>query len=219
MRIVLMGPPGAGKGTQARRLSESTGMKHLSTGDMLRAEVASGTGLGLLAKSFMDRGDLVPDSHIIEMIQQHIDDPAGVLLDGFPRTLIQAKSLDQALEKSGTPVDRVIHMSVDIDELVRRLSGRALCSNCQTPYNLESAPPAKEGICDKCGGPVAVRSDDRPEAVAIRMKVYQDLTAPVLDYYKSRGNVVEVAAAGSPDEVFEKLSRVIESGKPGAVAN
>ena len=219
MRIVLLGPPGAGKGTQARRLSESTGMKHLSTGDMLRAEVASGTELGLLAKSFMDRGDLVPDSHIIAMIQQHIDDPAGVLLDGFPRTLVQAESLDQALEKSGTPVDRVIHMSVEIDELIRRLSGRALCGNCQTPYNLESDPPAKEGICDKCGGPVAVRSDDKPEAVTTRMKVYQDLTAPVLDYYKSRGNVIEVAATGSPDEVFEKLSRAIKSGMPGAVAN
>ena len=136
MRIVLLGPPGAGKGTQARRLSESTGMKHLSTGDMLRAEVTSGTELGLLAKGFMDRGDLVPDSHIIAMIQQHIDDPAGVLLDGFPRTVVQARALDRALEKSGTPVDQILHMSVEVDELVRRLSGRALCGDCQTPYNL-----------------------------------------------------------------------------------
>ena len=219
MRIVLMGPPGAGKGTQARRLSESFGMKHLSTGDMLRAEVASGTELGLLAKVFMDRGDLVPDSHIIAMIQQHIDDPAGVLLDGFPRTVVQAESLDRALEKSGTPVDRVINMSVEVDELIRRLSGRALCGDCQTPYNLESDPPSKAGICDRCGGPVAVRNDDKPEAVANRMKVYQELTAPVLDYYKLHGNVVEIVATGSTDEVFEKLSQAIRSGKSGAIPN
>ncbi len=219
MRIVLMGPPGAGKGTQARRLSESTGMKHLSTGDMLRAEVASGSELGMLAKEFMDRGDLVPDSNIIAMIQRHIDDPAGVLLDGFPRTVVQAKALDQALEKSNSPVDQVIHMSVDIDELVKRLSKRALCGDCQTPYNLESNPPSKAGKCDKCGGPVAVRVDDRPEAVTHRMKVYQELTAPVLDYYKSHGNVVEILATGSPDEVFEKLSDAIKSGRPGVKAN
>ena len=219
MRIVLLGPPGAGKGTQARRLSESTGMKHLSTGDMLRSEVSSGTELGRLAKGFMDRGDLVPDSHIIAMIQQHIDDPAGVLLDGFPRTLVQAQALDRALEKSGTPVDRVIHMSVDLSELARRLSGRALCGDCQTPYNLESDPPSKPGICDRCGGPVAVRDDDKPEAVANRMKVYQELTAPVLDYYKSHGNVAEIVATGSPDEVFDKLSEAITSGQSGVMAN
>ena len=219
MRIVLMGPPGAGKGTQARRLSESTGMKHLSTGDMLRAEVASGSELGLLAKGFMDRGDLVPDSHIIAMIQQHIDHPAGILLDGFPRTVVQAKALDEALEQTNTPVDQVIHMSVDIDELVKRLSNRALCGDCQTPYNLESDPPSQPGICDNCGGSVAVRVDDRPEAVTYRMKVYQDLTAPVLDYYKSHGDVVEIVATGSPDEVFEKLSQTIKSGMPGVNAN
>jgi adenylate kinase len=219
MRIVLLGPPGAGKGTQARRLSESTGMKHLSTGDILRAEVASGTELGLLAKGFMDRGDLVPDSHIIAMIQQYIDDPAGVVLDGFPRTVVQAEALDEALEKSGTPVDRVVHMAVDIEELIKRLSGRALCGDCQTPYNLDSDPPARAGICDKCGGTVAVRDDDKPEAVTNRMKVYQELTAPVLDYYKAHGNVAEIVATGSPDEVFEKLSMAISSGDSGAESN
>ncbi len=212
MRIVLLGPPGAGKGTQARRLADSTGMKHLSTGDILRAEVAAKSELGLLAKGFMDTGDLVPDSNIIAMIQQYIDDPAGVLLDGFPRTVVQAESLDNSLEEAGLPVDKVVHMSVDTDELVKRLSTRAICKNCQTPYNLESDPPAKAGVCDNCGGEVTVRDDDKPEAVLNRMKVYQELTAPVLDYYKSRGDVAEIIATGTPDSVFEKLSQAIGSG-------
>jgi adenylate kinase len=214
MRIVLMGPPGAGKGTQARRLADSTGMKHLSTGDILRAEVAAGSELGLLAKSFMDKGDLVPDSNIIAMIQQYIDDPAGVLLDGFPRTVVQAESLDASLEKAKLPIDQVVQMSVDIDELVKRLSSRAICNNCQTPYNLVSDAPSNEGVCDKCGGDVIVRDDDKPEAVKNRMKVYEELTAPVLDYYKSRRHVAEIIATGTPDSVFEKLSQAIESGQP-----
>ena len=212
MRIVLLGPPGAGKGTQARRLADSTGMKHLSTGDILRAEVAAKSELGLLAKGFMDTGDLVPDSNIIAMIQKYIDDPVGVLLDGFPRTVVQAESLDNSLEAAGLPVDKVVHMSVDTDELVKRLSTRAICKNCQTPYNLESDPPAKARVCDNCGGEVTVRDDDKPEAVLNRMKVYQELTAPVLDYYKSRGDVAEIIATGTPDSVFEKLSQAIGSG-------
>lgn len=209
MRIILLGPPGAGKGTQARRLSESTGMKHLSTGDMLRSEIAAGSELGLMAKSFMDKGDLVPDETIIGMIQQQINDPAGVLLDGFPRTVVQAQALDAALEKAGSPVDKVVYMTVDVDELVTRLSSRAVCESCQTPYNLQSDPPSKEGACDKCGGKVVVRADDQPEAIKNRIKVYEELTAPVVDYYRERGEVDEIAATGTPDEVFEKLTGVI----------
>jgi adenylate kinase len=209
MRIVLLGPPGAGKGTQARRLSESTGMKHLSTGDILRAEVAAKSELGLLAKSFMDKGDLVPDSNIIAMIQQYIDDPSGVLLDGFPRTVVQAESLDKSLKEAGLPIDKVVHMSVDTDELIRRLSQRVMCTDCQTPYNLDHSAPAKAGVCDKCGGEVIARDDDKQEAVMNRMKVYQELTAPVLDYYKSHGDVAEIKAIGTPDSVFEKLSQAI----------
>ncbi len=209
MRIILLGPPGAGKGTQARRLSESTGMKHLSTGDMLRSEIAAGSELGLMAKSFMDKGDLVPDETIIGMIEQQINDPAGVLLDGFPRTVVQAQALDAALEKAGSPVDKVVYMTVDVDELVTRLSSRAVCESCQTPYNLQSDPPSKEGACDKCGGKVVVRADDQPEAIKNRIKVYEELTAPVVDYYRERGEVDEIAATGTPDEVFEKLTGVI----------
>ncbi len=207
-----MGPPGAGKGTQARRLAESTGMKHLSTGDMLRAEVAAGSELGLLAKGFMDRGDYVPDSNIIAMIQQYVSDPAGVLLDGFPRTLVQAESLDKSLSAAGLPIDKVVHMSVDTNELVKRLSSRAVCSSCQTPYNLVSDAPSNEGVCDKCGSEVIVRDDDKPEAVMNRMKVYEKLTAPVLNYYKSRGDVIEIIATGTPDSVFEELTQTIGSG-------
>jgi adenylate kinase len=212
MRIVLMGPPGAGKGTQARRLAESTGMNHLSTGDMLRAEVAAGSELGLLAKGFMDRGDYVPDSNIIAMIQKYVSDPAGVLLDGFPRTLVQAESLDESLSAAGLPIDKVVHMSVDTDELVKRLSSRAVCKSCQTPYNLVSDAPSKEGVCDKCGSEVIVRDDDKPEAVKNRMKVYEELTAPVLNYYKSRGDVIEIIATGTPDSVFEELTQAIGTG-------
>jgi adenylate kinase len=212
MRIVLMGPPGAGKGTQARRLAESTGMKHLSTGDMLRAEVAAGSELGLLAKDFMDRGDYVPDSNIIAMIQKYVSDPAGVLLDGFPRTLVQAESLDESLGAAGLPIDKIVHMSVDTDELVKRLSSRAVCKLCQTPYNLVSDAPSKEGVCDKCGSDVIVRDDDKPEAVMNRMKVYEKLTSAVLNYYKSRRDVIEIIATGTPDSVFEELTQAIGSG-------
>jgi len=212
MRIVLMGPPGAGKGTQARRIAESTGMKHLSTGDMLRAEVAAGSELGLLAKDFMDKGDYVPDSNIIAMIQQYVSDPAGVLLDGFPRTLVQAESLDESLSAAGLPIDKVVHMSVDTDELVKRLSSRAVCSSCQTPYNMVSDAPSNEGVCDKCGSEVIVRDDDKPESVMNRMKVYEKLTAPVLNYYKSRGDVIEIFATGTPDSVFDELTQAIGSG-------
>ncbi len=207
-----MGPPGAGKGTQARRLADSTGMKHLSTGDILRAEVKAGYELGLLAKGFMERGEYVPDSHIISMIQKSIADPTGVLLDGFPRTVVQAESLDESLEKAGLGIDKVVHFAVDTDELVNRLSSRAVCSDCQTPYNLVSDAPSKEGVCDKCGGSVIVRDDDQPEAIKTRMRVYEEQTAPVLDYYKSRGDVAEIIATGTPDSVFEKLSQAIGSG-------
>ena len=212
MRIVLMGPPGAGKGTQARRLAESTGMKHLSTGDMLRSEVTTGSELGLLAKGFMDKGDLVPDSTIIAMIQGQLANPAGVLLDGFPRTVIQAESLDESLEVAGLPIDKIVHMSVDTEELVRRLSSRAVCKSCQTPYNLVSDAPSIEGVCDKCGSDVIVRDDDKPEAVMNRMKVYEELTAPVLNYYKTRADVIEIIATGTPDSVFEELTQAIGTG-------
>jgi adenylate kinase len=162
----------------------------------------------------MTKGDLVPDSNIIEMILQHIDHRAGVLLDGFPRTIVQAEALDQALDEAGLPVDLVVHMVVEVDEIIRRLANRAVCQNCQKPYSQQSDPPSLAGICDDCGGVVTIRNDDKPKAVANRMSTYQELTTLVLDYYRARGDVVEIVATGTQDEVFAKLSRVIESGAP-----
>ncbi|MEX0762342.1 MAG: adenylate kinase [Dehalococcoidia bacterium] len=205
MRIVLLGPPGAGKGTQAIRLAAALNVAHLATGDMLRGEVAAGSDLGKLARGYMDRGDLVPDDVIIGMIKQRLAGAQGMILDGFPRTVPQAEALDRSLEDAGLPLDRVIFFNVDPDELVRRLSSRATCSKCQRPYNLIDAPPGTQGVCDHCGGEVVTREDDRPEAVRHRMEVYQRQTSPVLDYYRDNGRVAEIDGQGTPDEVYERL--------------
>lgn len=178
MRIVLFGPPGAGKGTQGARLAKKLNIPHLATGDMLRAEVAAASELGLSAKAYMDRGDLVPDDVIIGMIKSHLTDGAGMVLDGFPRTLTQAEALDAALEGAGQPLDRSVYFKVDQEELVKRLINRA----------------TEQG-----------RSDDTPETVLRRMDVYREQTAPVLDYYRSSGRTVEIDGSGTPDDVFERL--------------
>ena len=178
MRIVLFGPPGAGKGTQGVRLAEKLNISHLATGDMLRAEVAAGSELGRAAKQFMDRGDLVPDDVIIGMIRSHLTDGDGMVLDGFPRTLAQAEALDAAMEEAGTPLDRSVYFNVGQDELVRRLVIRA----------------NQQG-----------RSDDTPQTISRRMDVYREQTTPVLDYYRSSGRIVEIDGTGSQSEVFERL--------------
>lgn len=185
MRIVVFGPPGAGKGTQGVRLAEKLKITHLATGDMLRAEVAAGSELGTLAKRYMDRGDLVPDDVIIGMIRARLTTGEGVVLDGFPRTIAQARALDEALEEAKLPLDRSVYFKVDRDELVRRLVNRA----------------AEQG-----------RSDDTPETIDRRMDVYEDQTAPVLDYYNSSGKIAEIDGSGSPDEVFQRLLSAVNSG-------
>ncbi len=205
MRIVLLGPPGAGKGTQAVSLAEVTGAKHLATGDMLRAEIASGTPLGTSAKVYMDKGDLVPDEVIIGMIRGRLSGGAGVILDGFPRTVAQAQALDGELAKANSPLDMVIYLNVERDELVRRLSGRAVCGKCSKPFKLDGSPGQPSGKCDDCDGRLEVREDDRPEAVRHRLKVYERQTLPVLDYYKDTGMVREVDGAGTMDEVKNRL--------------
>ena len=217
MRIVLMGPPGAGKGTQAPRLAEKINAPHVSTGDMLRAETAAGTELGLMAKKFMDAGDLVPDQVMIDMIAARMapdgpggddskaDAGAGIILDGFPRTVAQAEALDDALQATGGAIDVAIMLDVERDQLVRRLAGRATCANCKAPYHLTLSPPAKEGACDECGGELVQRPDDKPEAVRHRLHVYDEQTAPVLEYYRAKGKLTVIDGAGAPDEVFNLL--------------
>lgn len=208
-RIVFLGPPGAGKGTHAARLAESRGLQHISTGDMLRAAVEQGTRLGQEAKSFMDQGNLVPDDLIIDMLFETMSD-AGWILDGFPRTLPQAEALDRRLRARGQGLDKVLLFDVPEDELVARLTSRLTCRSCGAIYNKRSRPPKEEGVCDRCGGVVSTRPDDRPEAVAERLRVYAELTAPLVGYYQASGTLKRVAADGSIPEIRAEIEALLE---------
>jgi len=203
-KIILLGPPGAGKGTQAKRIVEKTGLLHLSTGDILRDEVARGTELGKQAKAYMDRGDLVPDELIIGMIRGRIENADGFILDGFPRTVAQAEALEQI-----TPVDVVIDIELERDEVIRRLSSRRVCRNCGKIYNLISNPPKLDGKCDACGGELYQRDDDRPEVIENRYDVYTSSTAPLIEFYRSRGLLVEVDGKADPDAIFARIMEII----------
>ena len=205
MRIVLLGPPGAGKGTQASALAAEFGAVHLATGDMLRLEIQAGTELGSQAKSFMDRGDLVPDDVIIGMIRSRLRDAAGMILDGFPRTVTQAQALDAELARLGSPLDLVINLKVDREELVRRLSGRSICGNCSKPFNPADSPSGPASNCDDCGGVLLVREDDRPEAVVHRLQVYEEQTLPVVSYYQGTGLFHDIDGEGPPEDVRQRL--------------
>jgi len=203
-KIILLGPPGAGKGTQAKRIVEKTGLLHLSTGDILRDEVARGTELGKQAKAYMDRGDLVPDELIIGMIRGRIENADGFILDGFPRTVAQAEALERI-----TPVDVVIDIELERDEVIRRLSSRRVCRNCGKIYNLISNPPKLDGKCDACGGELYQRDDDRPEVIENRYDVYTSSTAPLIEFYRSRGLLVEVDGKADPDAIFARIMEII----------
>ncbi len=203
-KIILLGPPGAGKGTQAKRIVEKTGLLHLSTGDILRDEVARGTELGKQAKAYMDRGDLVPDELIIGMIRGRIENADGFILDGFPRTVAQAEALERI-----TPVDVVIDIELERDEVIRRLSSRRVCRNCGRIYNLISNPPKVDGKCDACGGELYQRDDDRPEVIENRYDVYTSSTAPLIEFYRSRGLLVEVDGKADPDAIFARIMEII----------
>ena len=211
MNIILMGPPGSGKGTQAANLAASLAIHAVSSGELFRDHQRRNTELGELARSYMERGVYVPDDVTIGMIIEWINDPdhsAGFVLDGFPRTQAQAQSLDDALSGRGG-IDRVVFIRVSDDELVRRLSGRVVCAECQRPFNLNSSPPATAGKCDECGGKLYQRDDDKAGVVARRIEVYNEETEPIVDYYHQAGNVTEVDGEQSVEEVAEALADTV----------
>ncbi|MFA5374360.1 MAG: adenylate kinase [Dehalococcoidia bacterium] len=208
MRLILLGAPGSGKGTQAKNIAEKVGITHVASGDLFRAAATRGDELGKQAKYYMEKGLLVPDEITIKMILERIDAPdcsKGVMLDGFPRTLEQAKALDQALGKKKQKIDRVFYIKVSTDELVRRLGGRFICRKCQAPYHKVSSPPKKEGKCDKCGGELYQRADDTPETVRKRIDVYTKETSPLIDYYKKAKKLVEIKGEGNIDNITKDI--------------
>ena len=215
MNLILLGPPGAGKGTQAKRLQETHGLVQLATGDMLRAAVASGSELGQRVKAIMEAGRLVPDAIMIEMLAARFYEPdsvGGFILDGFPRTVPQAEALDAMLAERGCKLDRVILMEVDEAELVARLVGRFTCPECGASYHERFNRPRVEGKCDNCGSTALVhRADDRPEAVATRFEAYRNQTAPILPYYRARGILRSVDGMASIDEVTRQIEAVLRS--------
>jgi len=208
MNLVFLGPPGSGKGTQADRLAQRTGMSHLSTGDMLRAAVKAGTELGKTAEGFMTRGELVPDDLLIAIIKEKIDSGelnTGFILDGFPRTIPQAKSLRRMLEENDANLDCAILFEVSDEEVVKRLSGRWYCPVCNEGYNYPMKLPREEGRCDKDGADLKRRSDDQPEVVQNRLEVYKKQTQPIEDYYREESKLVVIDGEQPPDQVFTSL--------------
>lgn len=217
MVVVLLGPPGVGKGTQAARLVEEVGGVHVSTGDLLRAARRDGTELGKRAQSYMDAGELVPDRLVLDLVRDHLADlppETTVILDGFPRTTAQATGLEETLAGLGRSVDVVVLFEAPEDVLVKRLSGRRSCPRCGAVYNVYSTPPAEEGVCDHCGGTLVHRSDDEPETVRRRLQVYQEQTAPLIDYYRAHDARLEtVGADRDVEEVFAEFRDAVGAGR------
>ena len=213
MILVLMGPPGSGKGTQGARISELYGIPRISTGDTLREMAAAGTPLGLEAKKYSSQGLLVPDEIVVGLIKERIqadDCRKGFILDGFPRTVPQAEALDAMLQAAGREVNKVLNFEVDEEELVLRLSGRRVCTQCGATYHVKFMPPKVEGVCDACGGRLEQRADDAPESVRRRLVEYVQKTAPVLDYYRQKGNLEQVDATPDPDTIFARVRELIQ---------
>ena len=208
MYIIFMGAPGAGKGTQADIVAQKLKLIHIATGDLFRQELEQGTDLGLQVKSYMQEGRLVPDDVTIRMVLERMSAPDcqnGVILDGFPRNLNQAKALDNALQEWARAIDKVVYIKVSEDELLRRLSGRWICRNCQTPYHTINSPPKVQGKCDQCGGELYQRPDDTVETVKKRLEVYFAQTAPLIDYYNRADKLLEVDGDGGVDEVGHRI--------------
>ena len=214
VRVVFLGPPGAGKGTQARELAREWGVPQIATGDMLREAVARKIPLGLEAKRHMDAGALVPDDVVIGLVAERLtqaDAAPGFVLDGFPRTVAQAEALDRMLAERRTPLERVIFFDVSRPELLRRLTGRRVCRSCGAGYHVVSAPPRSAGRCDKCGGELYQREDDAEDPVAKRLDVYETQTAPLLGYYRDRGLLVTVPGEGQVDQVAAAIRRAVKT--------
>lgn len=216
MRIILIGAPGSGKGTQAENIKQKYPIAHISTGDILRANVKAGTELGKNAKEYMESGKLVPDEVIIAMVKSRLQEPDckdGFLLDGFPRTKTQAEALDLILKKLGILLDAVVQLDVDDETVIRRLTTRRVCKSCGEIYNVLFKPARIEGICDKCGGEVIQRNDDIESVIRNRLTVFHEQTAPLIDYYQSKDLLVSVDAAGGKDVVLKLLEKMKDVGK------
>jgi adenylate kinase len=212
VRLIFLGPPAAGKGTQAKRLAAECGIPHISTGDILRAASKGGTYLGREAKRYMDRGALVPDDVMIGIIQERLqqnDCAPGFILDGFPRTIPQAESLAELLKSMNTPLDYVVNMEVPVGEILRRMNGRLTCQNCGRMYNLMLNPPQTPGRCDCCRGILSQRADDRIETVHERIGVYRQSTQPLIEYYSTRGLLTTIDGTGSIDAIAKRIGEAV----------
>ncbi|MBQ6966725.1 MAG: adenylate kinase [Lachnospiraceae bacterium] len=213
MKIIMLGAPGAGKGTQAKRIAEKFGIPHISTGDIFRANIKNGTELGKEAKKYMDEGKLVPDELTVRILLDRVKDAdcsKGYVLDGFPRTIPQAEVLDSELAKLNEKVDYAVDVDVPDENIVKRMSGRRACLNCGATYHLEYLKPAKDGVCDKCGSELVLRDDDKPETVNKRLKVYHEQTQPLIDYYSKKQILHAVDGTVDPDEVFKAIEAILK---------
>ena len=212
MKIIMLGAPGAGKGTQAKKIAEKYSIPHISTGDIFRANIKNGTELGKKAKTYMDQGLLVPDELVVDLVVDRLnqeDCNSGCVLDGFPRTIPQAEALDAALEAAGQAVDYAINVEVPDENIVRRMSGRRACVGCGATYHIVYAPTKEENICDTCHGELILRDDDKPETVQKRLNVYHEQTQPLIDYYTKKNILVEVDGTQDIEDVFDAIVKVL----------
>jgi len=217
MNLILLGPPGAGKGTQAQRIVDRFHIPQISTGDILRTAVKERTPLGMKAKAYMDQGQLVPDEVVIGIIDERLRVPdchPGFILDGFPRTIDQAEALQSILKKMGKTIEYVINIEADSEELVRRLTGRRTCKNCGAMFHLLFHPPQREGICDRCGGMLYQRDDDKEETIRVRLKEYERQTAPLIQYYQLHNTLRSIQGVGEQNQVFEQIVHLLETTPP-----